>query len=56
LAAEIALKQTHLKTSAEQEQLRRRVERLRADLANLESKAATTQAELAVIELQLERR
>jgi hypothetical protein len=52
LAADIALKESHLKTSAEQELLKRRADRLRADLADLEAKAATAQAELAVIEVK----
>jgi hypothetical protein len=49
LAAEIAVKQTHLRTTEETELLRRRADRLRDDVAEIESKLAITQSELAEI-------
>jgi hypothetical protein len=52
-AARIAERQTHLRVDAEGELLRRRAERLRADVEKLQTSLSTTMAELAVVETKL---
>jgi chromosome segregation ATPase len=53
LAAEIALRQHHVETEEQRQLMRRRADRLQADITELEGKLATTKAELAVIEARL---
>jgi hypothetical protein len=53
LAAQIAERETHLRTSAERELLLRRAGRLREDIAEQQAKLTITETELRAVETRL---